>query len=82
MHREWKLAEAKNRFSELVNEALSEGPQLVHRRHETVVVLDVREYHRLKGKRADFKQFLMGKGPSLDRLDLTRDRSPMRDSKL
>ena len=24
---EWQLAEAKNRFSEVVNRALSEGPQ-------------------------------------------------------
>ena len=78
---QWKLADAKNRFSELVNRALSEGPQIVHRRDETVVVIQ-REYERLSGTRADFKDFLMGKGPSLERLDLKRDQAPMRDVKL
>jgi prevent-host-death family protein len=79
---QWKLADAKNRFSELVNRALSEGPQLVHRRGETVVVVNKRQYERLSGKRVDFKEFLTGKGPSFERLDLARDRSPMRDAKL
>ncbi len=32
----WKLAEAKNKFSELINKALQEGPQRVRRRKDTV----------------------------------------------
>jgi antitoxin Phd len=79
---QWKLADAKNRFSELVNRALSEGPQTVHRRDETVVVINQKDYEQLSGARADFKEFLMGKGPSLERVDLKRDRSPMRAVKL
>ena len=75
---QWKLADAKNRFSELVNRALSEGPQLVHRRDEAVVVINQRDYEHLSGARVDFKEFLTGKGPSLKQLDLKRDRSPMR----
>lgn len=78
----WKLADAKNRFSELVNRALAEGPQWVERRADAVVVLDRREYEKLTGKRASFKEFLAASGPSLKGLDLTRDRSPMRDVKL
>jgi len=46
---EWQLAEAKNRFGELVNRALAEGPQFVHRRKDSVVVLARREYERLTG---------------------------------
>jgi prevent-host-death family protein len=78
----WRLAEAKNRFSEVFNRALAEGPQRVQRRHEAVVVLSERDYEKLTGKRPDFKQFLLAKGPSFESLDLTRDRSPMREVKL
>ncbi len=79
---QWRLAEAKNRFSELVNRALAEGPQVVLRREDAVVVMDRREYERLSGKRPGFKEFLMGTGPSLDGLSLKRDSSPMRRIKL
>ena len=79
---DWQLADAKNRFSELVNRALAEGPQRVRRRGDAVVVVAQRDYEKLTGKRADFKTFLLGKGPSLEGLDLTRDRSRMRDVKL
>ena len=79
---EWQLADAKNRFTELVNRALAEGPQRVRRRGDTVVVVAQRDYDKLSGKRSAFKAFLMGKGASLEGLDLTRDRSPMRDVKL
>ena len=34
---EWQLADAKNRFSELVNQALRVGPQRVRRRNEAVM---------------------------------------------
>ena len=34
----WQLQEAKNRFSEVVNKALEEGPQTVTRHGEEIVV--------------------------------------------
>ena len=77
---EWRLAEAKNRFSELVTRALAEGPQRVRRHDAAVIVLA--EYEKLTGKSSDFKQFLMGGGPSFDGLDLTRDDAPLRQVKL
>jgi len=79
MTKEWLLAEAKNRFSELVNRALAEGPQRVVRRGDAVIVVAQRDYEQLVGKRPSFKEFLLGKGPSLDELELKRDRSSMRD---
>lgn len=78
----WRLADAKNRFSELVNRALTEGPQMVRRRNDAVVVVSCRDYEKLTGKKPSFKQFLLGNGPSLQGVDLTRDRSPMRKAKL
>jgi prevent-host-death family protein len=78
---EWRLADAKNRFSELVTRALAEGPQRVRRHDDAVIVVAERDYEKLTGKRPDFKEFLMGEGPSFERLSLTRDDSPMRDPK-
>ena len=78
----WRLADAKNRFSEVVNRALTGDPQVVLRRRDAVVVVAQRDYEKLTGKRLGFKQFLLGKGPSLEGIDLKRDQSPMRKVKL
>jgi len=75
---EWRLVEAKNRFSELVTRALAEGPQRIRRHDAAVIVLAESEYEKLTGKRGDFKQFLMSEGPSFEGLDLTRDNAPPR----
>lgn len=76
-----RLADAKNRLSELVRLAISEGPQRVTRRRDCVVVLSERDYTRLIRKRQGFKDYLM-QGPSLEGLDLARDTSHSRDVKL
>jgi prevent-host-death family protein len=77
----WNLAEAKNRLSEVVNLALSEGPQTITRRKDAVVVISAEKYSELTGKKLDFKEYLL-QGVGLDELDLTRDQSPMRDVEL
>ena len=79
---EWRLADAKNRLSELVSRALAEGPQRIRRRKDAVIVLAQRDYEMLTGEVLDFKEFLMRGGPTLDRVELTRDRSAMRDVEL
>ena len=75
---EWQLADAKNKFSEVFNRAIDEGPQFVTRRGQEVVVLSKDEYLRLTGEKPSFLDVLMS-GPSLEGLDLERDRSPVRD---
>ncbi len=50
----WKLAEAKNKFSEVVNRALDEGPQFIVRRHDEIVVLSRMAYDRLQGNTTAF----------------------------
>jgi prevent-host-death family protein len=77
----WQLAEAKNRFSEVVRLALTEGPQRVTRRDQAVVVLSEQEYERITGKRPGIVDQFMN-GPSLEGLDLSRDESSMRDIEL
>lgn len=78
---EWQLADAKNRFSELVTRALQMGPQRVRRRNEAVIVISAREYEALAGERISFKEYLM-RGESLEGVDLERNRSPMREADL
>lgn len=75
---QWKLAEAKNKFSELVNRALSEGPQEVERRGDRVIVISKVEYEKLSGKTPNFKTYLLN-GPSLEGIDLERKHSKIRE---
>jgi len=72
---EWKLAEAKNRFSELVNKALLEGPQKVSRREDIVVVISESEYQSLTGQKPDFIKFLLQGNLNLDNVKFERDKS-------
>jgi antitoxin Phd len=78
---EWNLADATNRFSEVVNLALTQGPQRVRRRKDTVVVVAAEEFERLVGQRLAFKDYL-AQGESFEGLDLARDQSPGRDMPL
>jgi antitoxin Phd len=75
---EWKLADAKNRLSELVTKASTEGPQTIRRHDATVVVISEETYRTLTGERPTFKDLLLNV-PSLEGVDLERDRSPMRE---
>ncbi len=77
---EWNLADAKNRFSEVVNLALTQGPQRVRCHKDTVVVVAAEEYERLVSQRPAFKDYL-SQGESFEGLDLTRDQSPVLDHK-
>ena len=59
----WQLQEAKQKFSELVRRTLEEGPQVVTKHgEEVVVVVPVEEFRRMSNdgeKKMDFKEFLM-----------------------
>ncbi len=68
----WQLQEAKQKFSELVRRAEREGPQVVTRHgEEVVVVVPADEYRsmieRENGeKKMDFKEFLMSAPEGLE----------------
>ena len=78
----WQLQEAKQRFSELVRRAEKDGPQVVTRHgEEVVVVVPAEEWRRMSErgeKKMDFKEFLMS-APDLSVLDLERPREMPRD---
>ena len=78
MKKEWQLAEAKNRLSEVVSKALGEGPQRITRRGEAVIVVSEAEYTLLTGERVGFVDYLMS-GPSFEDVEIGRDCAPMRD---
>jgi antitoxin Phd len=74
----WQLHEAKQRFSQLIRQARSKGPQGVTRHGEDVaVVVGIEEYRRLTGDKPDFKQFLLA-APDLDALEIDRTRERAR----
>ena len=68
----WQVQEAKQKFSELLDRALDEGPQVVTRHGKEVAVLvDIERYRELTGekpKKMDFKEFLLS-GPRWDDID-------------
>jgi prevent-host-death family protein len=61
----WQLQEAKARFSELIDDSLEKGPQIVTRRGiDTAVVVSVEEWRRLsEASRPTLKEVLLGPGP-------------------
>jgi antitoxin Phd len=60
------LQEAKARFSELIDDTLEKGPQVVTRRGvETAVVISIEEWRRLKEARPSLKDVLLS-GPKFE----------------
>lgn len=51
------MAEAKNKFSELINKALVEWPQKVTRRQDAVVVMNESEYKKLTRETQSLNEF-------------------------
>lgn len=75
----WKLADAKNRFSEVVRLCVTRGPQRIERRGaDAVYVVSEEDYRRLTGDRPSLVEFLMS-GPDWSELDLERKPDGMRD---
>jgi prevent-host-death family protein len=86
MGRTWQLQEAKNKFSEVVEEAIKHGPQVVTKRgQETVIVIAFEDYQKLVFNQQKLSAFFQESplADVADELDLTRDSRPaMRDLSL
>jgi len=68
----WQLQDAKNRFGEVIDEALQSGPQTVTRRGEpVVVVVAIDTWRRVSGAAPSLKEFL--RAAPLDGVDLSRE---------
>lgn len=64
----WQLQEAKARFSQFLDAALKQGPQIVTRRGvEEAVLVPIEEWRRLqRERRLNIKELLLGEGPRFD----------------
>jgi antitoxin Phd len=65
----WQLQEAKSRFSEFLNAALKEGPQIVTRRGvEAAVLVPMEEWRRMQSaSRPSIKELLLS-GPRFNNI--------------
>ena len=74
MEKRWQLQEAKNKFSQVAEEAAVYGPQIVTKHgRDAVVILGVDEYRQMTERRGALLDFfrdspLVGSG-----LDITRE---------
>jgi antitoxin Phd len=79
----WQLQEAKNKFSKLVEKALSEGPQFVTKHgKEAVVVLSVEDYQKIVKPKSNLFHFIRSSPLSKISIDIERDTSVSRDIEL
>ena len=73
----WQLQEAKNRLSEVVEQAISLGPQVITRRGiEVVVVLSYADYRRMLLRQKKLSEFFHESPLSAADLDVTAIRLP------
>jgi prevent-host-death family protein len=76
----WSVAEAKARLSELLDHAISDGPQAITRRgREIVVVVSVEEWHRKSSRSGSLAQFLAASPLPDSGLDVERVDARARD---
>lgn len=75
----WQLQTAKQHFSELVERARRDGPQIVTKHgKEAVVVVSAEDYRRLRGGGASLVEFIRA-APDFDALELDRAEDRGRD---
>lgn len=78
MQRVWQIQEAKNKLSEVIEEAREHGPQVLSRRGaEVAVVLSYEEYLTLRKSRGNLVEFFRSSPLVGAEIDLERDRSPI-----
>ena len=79
----WQLQDAKNKFSNLVEKAHQDGPQIVTKHgKESVVIIAIEDYQKLNRPKSDLVSFFKKSPLSGLDLDLTMDKSSSRDIEL
>lgn len=80
MDRSWQIQEAKNKFSEVIERALQQGPQVITRHgKETAIVLSYEDYRKLALSQKKLTDFFRESPLVGVELDLKRDQSAARD---
>ena len=79
MLRSWQLQEAKNKFSRVVEKAVSDGPQIITKRGvEVAVVLSIADYQKMMASRGKLSTFFRDSPLVGMELDLARDKGDAR----
>jgi antitoxin Phd len=80
MQNVWQLQEAKNKLSQVIEEAVINGPQVITKRGlETAIVISYEEYRKLVTNREKLSTFFRQSPLVGEELDLERDKSPLRE---
>jgi antitoxin Phd len=78
----WPVQDAKARFSEFLEAAISEGPQIVTKRGtEAAVLVPVAEWRRLQAGRPSLKQLLLADTARADLQIPARGRATRRNAR-
>ena len=79
MARVWQIQEAKNKLSEVLDEAIKHGPQIITKRGvEAVIVLSYAEYRKAMLNQTKISEFFRESPLAEVDLDLRRDKSGLR----
>ena len=72
----WQIQEAKNKFSELIDKTLSEGPQMVTKHGtEVAVVMPIDQFRKLTAPKQRLGDFLLNSPLRNSELVIERDQS-------
>jgi antitoxin Phd len=75
----WQLQEAKNKLSEVVEEAIHNGPQVITKRGvEIAIVISYVEYRKMAASQKKLSEFFRESPLVGAKLDLRRDSGDMR----
>lgn len=76
----WQLQEAKNKFSNLVDKAQHNGPQVVTKHgKDAVVILSIKEYKKLIKPKKSLVKFFQSSPLASTEIDLKRNKDLPRD---
>ena len=79
MKKSWSLQDAKNKFSQVVEDAQKDGPQIITKRGvEAVIVLSIADYKRLTKPETNIVDFFRQSPLYRIALDLERNKEPSR----
>lgn len=75
----WQLQEAKNKLSQVVDNAVKSGPQIITKRGvEVAIVISYAEYRKMIASRGRLSDFFRRSPLSGIELDIERDKSEAR----
>ncbi len=80
MNNIWQLQEAKAKFSKIVNEATTRGPQIITKHgKETVLIISIKDYYKGKNQVSKLSDFFKESPLKNINLDLNRSKDLSRE---